>query len=147
MRKAFIHRGVPDGSSQDVTHTILGPGGVGGLIGAVLARLGNPVAVIVRSEVEALQPRQLTLESGFGSFSTPVAVASKLGYPTDVLWIAVKSTQLDDAVKSIPSGTRIGAIVPSRDRLHADWDTASVERADTAQLFEKYRELARTPGN
>jgi hypothetical protein len=25
--------------------------------------------------------------------------------------------------------------------------TASVERADTAQLFEKYRELARTPGN
>jgi len=112
MRKAFIHRGVPDGSSQDVTHTILGPGGVGGLIGAVLARLGNPVAVIVRSEVEALQPRQLTLESGFGSFSTPVAVASKLGYPTDVLWIAVKSTHLDDAVKSIPSGTRIGAIVP-----------------------------------
>jgi isoquinoline 1-oxidoreductase beta subunit len=35
----------------------------------------------------------------------------------------------------------------ARDRLHADWDTASVERADSARLFEKYRELARTPGN
>src|SRR5216684_7480860 len=34
----------------------------------------------------------------------------------------------------------------ARDRLHADWDTASIERADTAQLFEKYRELAGTPG-
>ena len=34
----------------------------------------------------------------------------------------------------------------ARDRLHADWDTASVEHADTTQLFEKYRELAGTPG-
>jgi isoquinoline 1-oxidoreductase subunit beta len=35
----------------------------------------------------------------------------------------------------------------ARDRLHADWDTASVERADTAQLFKKYRDLAGSPGN
>jgi isoquinoline 1-oxidoreductase beta subunit len=35
----------------------------------------------------------------------------------------------------------------ARDRLRAEWDTASVERADTTQLFAKYRELARTPGN
>ena len=34
----------------------------------------------------------------------------------------------------------------ARDRLHAAWDSASVERADTARLFEKYRELAGTPG-
>jgi isoquinoline 1-oxidoreductase beta subunit len=34
----------------------------------------------------------------------------------------------------------------ARDRLHADWDTASIERADTAQLFEKYREVAGTTG-
>jgi isoquinoline 1-oxidoreductase beta subunit len=34
----------------------------------------------------------------------------------------------------------------ARDRLRAEWDTASVERADTAQLFAKYRELARSPG-
>ena len=42
---------------------------------------------------------------------------------------------------------RFWAAKQARDRLHPDWDTASVERADTAQLFEKYRELARTPGN
>jgi isoquinoline 1-oxidoreductase beta subunit len=41
---------------------------------------------------------------------------------------------------------RFWAAKQARDRLHADWDTASVEHADTAQLFEKYRELARTPG-
>src|SRR5258708_29850676 len=41
---------------------------------------------------------------------------------------------------------RFWAAKQARDRLHADWDTASVEHADTAQLFEKYRELAGTPG-
>ena len=35
----------------------------------------------------------------------------------------------------------------ARDRLHVDWDAASVEHPDSTQLFEKYRELAKTAGN
>src|SRR5438067_11913456 len=35
----------------------------------------------------------------------------------------------------------------ARDHLRAEWDTTSVERRDTTQLFAKYRVLARTPGN
>lgn len=42
---------------------------------------------------------------------------------------------------------RFWAAKQARDRLNAEWDTASVERPDTAQLFTKYRELARTTGN
>jgi isoquinoline 1-oxidoreductase beta subunit len=42
---------------------------------------------------------------------------------------------------------RFWAAKQARDRLRAEWDTASVERPDTAQLFPKYRELARTTGN
>ncbi len=42
---------------------------------------------------------------------------------------------------------RFWAAKQARDRLRAEWDTATVERPDTAQLFAKYRELARTPGN
>ncbi len=34
-----------------------------------------------------------------------------------------------------------------RDRLKIEWDTSGVERADSAQLWTKYRELARTAGN
>ncbi|HEX8069888.1 MAG TPA: xanthine dehydrogenase family protein molybdopterin-binding subunit [Pyrinomonadaceae bacterium] len=34
-----------------------------------------------------------------------------------------------------------------RDRLKIEWDTSGVERADSAQLWTKYRELARTTGN
>ena len=42
---------------------------------------------------------------------------------------------------------RFWAAKQARDRLHVDWDTASVEHPDSTQLFEKYRELAKTPGN
>ncbi len=34
-----------------------------------------------------------------------------------------------------------------RERLKIDWDLSGVERADSAQLWAKYKELARTPGN
>lgn len=34
----------------------------------------------------------------------------------------------------------------ARDRLTIDWDLAGIERADTAQLRARYKELARTPG-
>ncbi|HVR10751.1 MAG TPA: molybdopterin cofactor-binding domain-containing protein, partial [Thermoanaerobaculia bacterium] len=34
----------------------------------------------------------------------------------------------------------------ARDRLAIDWDLATVERADTARLLTRYRDLARMPG-
>ena len=35
----------------------------------------------------------------------------------------------------------------ARDLLKIDWDLSGVSRADSAQLFAQYKELARTPGN
>lgn len=35
----------------------------------------------------------------------------------------------------------------ARDRLKIDWDLSGVELADTSQLWTRYKELARTPGN
>jgi isoquinoline 1-oxidoreductase beta subunit len=35
----------------------------------------------------------------------------------------------------------------ARDRLQIDWDLSGLELADTSQLWTKYQELARTPGN
>ena len=42
---------------------------------------------------------------------------------------------------------RFWAAKQARDRLRVDWDTASVEHPDSTQIFEKYRELAKTTGN
>jgi 2-dehydropantoate 2-reductase len=93
-------------------HGVLGPGGVGGLIGAVLARSGEAVTLIVRPEAKELHPRQLSLESRFGNFSVPIAVTAMVDQPLDVLWITVKATQLDTALDSVPAGQHIDAIVP-----------------------------------
>lgn len=93
-------------------HGILGAGGVGGLIGAVLAHGGEQVTLFVRPETLAQQPRTLSLDSKFGKFAVPVAVAVQANSPLDVLWITVKATQLQSALSSIPADARIGAVVP-----------------------------------
>ena len=92
-------------------HAILGVGGVGGLIGASLARLGESVTVVVRRESLASFPERLKLESPFGDFSVPVARSAEVP-PCDVLWIAVKATQLPGSLAALTHPESIKAIVP-----------------------------------
>src|SRR5437016_3133383 len=92
-------------------HAILGVGGVGGLIGANLARLGDSVTVVVKPQSLDSYPEQLKLESPFGNFAVPVARSAEV--PTvDVLWIAVKATQLQDSLATVTHPASVGAIVP-----------------------------------
>ncbi len=92
-------------------HAILGPGGVGGLIGACLARSGDSVTLVMRAESLAGYPEQLQLESPFGNFSVPVARASEVP-PADVLWITVKATQLEQALTALKHPESVKGIVP-----------------------------------
>jgi 2-dehydropantoate 2-reductase len=96
---------------QSMRHAILGAGGVGGLIGACLAKSGASVTMVVRPESLAHYPAQLQLESRFGNFSVPVARAAEVP-PADVLWIAVKATQLEAALSSFTNPDSVSAIVP-----------------------------------
>jgi len=92
-------------------HAILGAGGVGGLIGAALARAGETVTLVVRPETLYAHPPKLQLDSPFGNWSVEGRWASSVP-PADVLWLAVKATQLDAALRSITDVGSIGAIVP-----------------------------------
>jgi len=92
-------------------HAILGVGGIGGLMGACLARSGAAVTVVVRPDALAQYPEQLQLESAFGNFSVPVARAAEVP-PCDVLWIAVKATQLDAALAAFTHPDSVQAVVP-----------------------------------
>lgn len=91
-------------------HAVLGVGGVGGLIGACLARLGDSVTVVVRRESLSSYPEQLKLESPFGNVHIPVARSAEVP-PVDVLWVAVKATQLD-ALAALTHPESVNAIVP-----------------------------------
>jgi 2-dehydropantoate 2-reductase len=92
-------------------HAILGAGGVGGLIGACLAHAGDSVTLIVRSDALAQHPRQLHLQSPFGNFTVNVLVAAEVP-AVDVLWIALKATQLEPALGALKMPDAVRAIVP-----------------------------------
>jgi 2-dehydropantoate 2-reductase len=93
-------------------HAILGAGGVGGLIGAVLAAAGHDVTVVVRPGTDEGYPRTLSLESPFGRVRARVRVVAELHQPAGILWIAVKATQLAAAVAQVPAKGEVEAIVP-----------------------------------
>jgi 2-dehydropantoate 2-reductase len=93
-------------------HAILGAGGVGGLVGAALAKSGDAVTVVLRPDALKDYPSELSLESPFGAFSVPVERATTVTQPFDVLWIAVKATHLDAALRAITNAEQLGAIVP-----------------------------------
>ena len=94
-------------------HAILGPGGIGGFIGAILANAGEDVTVIVRPGADKSYPKQLTLDSPFGTIAgAKISVRSLLASSVDVLWVTVKATQLETALGQIGKEARFRAVVP-----------------------------------
>jgi len=92
-------------------HAMLGAGGVGGVMAAFLAHLGESVTLVVRPELAANYPSEIQLESPFGNFRVPVA-HDKTVPPADILWITVKATQLDAALAAVPRPDIARVIVP-----------------------------------
>ena len=101
-------------------HSILGAGGVGGFIGAVLAKAGEPVTLVVRPGTERSYPSTLSLDSSFGKIVAPVQIATRAA-EFDVLWVTVKATQLDAAKKEIdlPAGSVIVPLLNGLDHVAA----------------------------
>ena len=97
--------------AENLRHAILGAGGVGGLMGACLARNGAPVTMVVRQAALAGYPEKLQLESPFGNFSAPVS-HSTIVPPVGVLWLTVKATQLDAALSAFTKPESVKAIIP-----------------------------------
>jgi len=94
-------------------HAILGAGGVGGLVAVALAKSGESVTLILRPEALKNYPAEISLESPLGSFRVPVDRAAGVAAPYDVLWITVKATQLESALRSVTvSPDQLGAVVP-----------------------------------
>lgn len=96
---------------EKISHAILGAGGVGGMMGACLARSGASVTLVVRRESLAQYPRQLHLQSPFGNFDVDVAVAAEVP-AVDVLWVAVKAAQLEAALGALTNPESVRAMVP-----------------------------------
>ncbi len=102
---------MPEKDFKQLTHAILGAGGVGGMIGTCLAHAGAPVTMIVRREKIAQYPKTITLDSTLGKFEANVAVAAEVP-SVDVVWLCVKAPQLEAALGAITNPQAFRAIVP-----------------------------------
>lgn len=95
------------------TVAILGPGGVGGLIGALLARDGHRVVCLAYQDTAAVLSRDgLRIESAqYGDFTAAVEADTQLREPVDAVFVTVKQTALNPALDRVPAPVLGDAIV------------------------------------
>jgi 2-dehydropantoate 2-reductase len=104
--------GANDGTLQVA---IVGAGGVGGLVGGLLARGGDDVTFVVpESTASVLNSEGLRVESDrYGTFHVAANAVSRLSVATEVCVVAVKSMQLEAAAERVPAEfVSEGIVVP-----------------------------------
>jgi 2-dehydropantoate 2-reductase len=92
---------------------IVGAGGVGGLLGALLARQGDDVTFVATERTASiLNSRGLRVESGiYGDFAVAARAVTTLTDPVDVCVVAVKAMQLEAAMDRVPTDVLDQAVV------------------------------------
>jgi 2-dehydropantoate 2-reductase len=104
-----------DSAHRKLTLAVLGPGGTGGLLAALLARAGHRVICLAGDDTaDTLRTAGLQVRSGiFGDFTTPVEADTELREPVDACLIAVKHTSLRSALDRVePTTLGDGLVVP-----------------------------------
>ncbi|MFG2933282.1 ketopantoate reductase family protein [Streptomyces achromogenes] len=100
-------------NTTSLTVAVLGPGGVGGLIGALLARDGHRVICLAgEPTAAALRQGGLRVESAqYGDFTTAVEADTRLREAVDAVFVTVKQTSLDEALDRVPAPALGNAVV------------------------------------
>jgi 2-dehydropantoate 2-reductase len=104
---------------------VLGPGGIGGLLAALLARRGDQLTCLAPAATAAhLAEHGLQLRSpALGDARVAVEATSRLDHPVDVCLVTVKTTQLEQAVEAVPPDVLgDGLVVPFLNGIdHVAW--------------------------
>ncbi|WP_435228984.1 ketopantoate reductase family protein [Streptomyces sp. Tue6028] len=103
-------------ANDRLTVAVLGPGGVGGLLAALLSRTGHRVICLAGEETaRVLGTDGIEVHSGhFGDFTARVEADTVLREPVDACFVAVKATALDTALERVPAKALgdAGLVVP-----------------------------------
>jgi 2-dehydropantoate 2-reductase len=88
---------------------VLGPGGVGGLVAAALARAGARVVVVAReSTATTITAQGVRVESvSLGDFVAHPRAVARLGEPVDALIVATKAAGLGEALERVEATPRL----------------------------------------
>ncbi|MFJ7177445.1 ketopantoate reductase family protein [Streptomyces massasporeus] len=101
--------------ANELSVAVLGPGGVGGLLAALLSRTGHRVICLSGEKTaEALRTDGIRVRSArFGDFTARVEADTELREPVDACLVTVKHTALDAALARVPTAVLSdGLVVP-----------------------------------
>ncbi|GAA2747018.1 hypothetical protein GCM10010440_41140 [Kitasatospora cinereorecta] len=103
-QSSAVSASAPLSPSARSTVAVLGPGGVGGLLAALLSRAGHRVICIAREETAAVLRRDgIRVRSRqFGEFTAAVEADTELRERVDLCLVTVKSTALSAAHDRVP---------------------------------------------
>ena len=92
---------------------VLGPGGVGGLVGTLLARQGHAVTCLAGPDTAAHIERHglRLLSDRYGEVTAPAHGAELLTEPVDVCLVTPKATRLEEALERVPAAVLGDAVV------------------------------------
>jgi 2-dehydropantoate 2-reductase len=91
-------------ANDRLTVAVLGPGGIGGLLAALLSRSGHRVICLAGDDTaKALRTTGIQVRSAlFWDFTAEVEADTELREPVDVCLVTVKATALDAALTRVP---------------------------------------------
>ncbi|MFI9752240.1 ketopantoate reductase family protein [Streptomyces collinus] len=91
--------------TNELTVAVLGPGGVGGLLAALLSRSGHRVICLSGEQTaKTLRTDGIQVRSArFGDFTARVEADTELREPVDACLVTVKDTALDAASARVPA--------------------------------------------
>jgi 2-dehydropantoate 2-reductase len=91
--------------TNELTVAVLGPGGVGGLLAALLSRSGHRVICLSGEQTaKTLRSGGIQVRSArFGDFTVRVEADTELREPVDACLVTVKDTALDAASARVPA--------------------------------------------
>ncbi|MEW2806711.1 2-dehydropantoate 2-reductase [Streptomyces massasporeus] len=101
--------------ANELSVAVLGPGGVGGLLAALLSRTGHRVICLSGEKTaETLRADGIQVRSArFGDFTARVEADTELREPVDACLVTVKHTALDAALARVPAPVLSdGLVVP-----------------------------------
>jgi 2-dehydropantoate 2-reductase len=96
-------------STEGPTVAVLGPGGVGGLLGALLDQAGVAVTLVAREETVATVARHgiLVQSITFNGWRSRPRVVAQLDEEVDVLIVATKATTVHEALDRVRARPRL----------------------------------------
>ncbi|MGW0610037.1 ketopantoate reductase family protein [Streptomyces sp. NPDC002788] len=99
--------------ANELTVAVLGPGGVGGLLAALLSRAGHRVICLSGEETaKALRADGIQVRSDhFGDFTARVEAGTELREPVDACLVTVKHPALDAALARVPAAALADALL------------------------------------